>query len=115
MMEYKGYVGHVAFDEEAGVFHGEVINTRDVITFRGESVKELKRSFKESVDFYLEMCARRGEEPERPFSGKFMLRLDPALHRRLVITAKEAGLSLNAWIAKILESSLPSSVPFSRA
>lgn len=63
----------VTFDEEAGVFYGEVINTRDVITFRGTPVEELKRAFEESVDDYLTFCAERGEEPDQPFSGNFVI------------------------------------------
>ncbi|MCY2993274.1 MAG: type II toxin-antitoxin system HicB family antitoxin, partial [Planctomycetota bacterium] len=53
MMEYKGYVGKVEFDDEAGIFHGEVLDTRDVITFQGQSVAELKTAFQESIDDYL--------------------------------------------------------------
>ncbi len=59
MMEYKGYLGKVEFDDEAGVFHGEVSNTRDVITFQGKSVAELKQAFHDSVDDYLAFCAAR--------------------------------------------------------
>ena len=70
MMEYKGYLGQVEFDDEAGTFHGEVINTRDVITFQGKSVAELKKAFQDSVDDYLAFCAARGEEPDKPSSGK---------------------------------------------
>jgi predicted HicB family RNase H-like nuclease len=66
MMEYKGYVGKVEFDDEAGIFHGEVINTRDVVTFQVLSVAELKMAFKESVEDYLAFCASRGEEPDKP-------------------------------------------------
>ena len=76
-MTYKGYQAIVALDEDAGVFHGEIINTRDVITFQGSSVKELKKAFKDSVDDYLEFCASRGEDPEKPFSGKFLIRVPP--------------------------------------
>ncbi len=61
MMEYKGYMGRVEFDAEAELFHGEVINTRDVITFQGRSVDELKQAFEESVDDYLAFCKSRGE------------------------------------------------------
>lgn len=61
MMEYKGYIGLVDFDDEAAIFHGEVINTRDVITFQGESVRELTEAFHHSVDDYLSFCAKRGE------------------------------------------------------
>jgi predicted HicB family RNase H-like nuclease len=68
-MTYKGYQATVDLDEEAGVFHGEVINTGDVITFQGASVKELKRAFEDSVEDYLDFCASRGEDPEKPFYG----------------------------------------------
>ena len=71
-MTYKGYESKVELDEKAGVFHGEVINTRDVITFQGSSIKELKQAFKDSVDDYLEFCASRGDDAEKPFSGKFL-------------------------------------------
>ena len=65
MMEYKGYIGKVEFDDEVGIFHGEVINVRDVITFQGESVQEIRQAFQDSVEDYLEFCAERGEEPEK--------------------------------------------------
>ena len=64
MMEYKGYVGKVEFDDEASIFHGEVINTRDVITFQGTSVAELEQGFRDSVDDYLAFCSDRGEAPD---------------------------------------------------
>ena len=61
-MTYKGYQSKVELDEESGVFHGEVINVRDMITFQGTSVEELKQAFEDSVDDYLEFCASRGEK-----------------------------------------------------
>ena len=70
-MEYKGYIGKVEIDEEAGILYGEVINVRDVITFEGASANEAQKAFQESVDDYLEFCSLRGEAPEKPFSGKF--------------------------------------------
>lgn len=60
MMTYKNYIAHVEFDDEAEIFHGEVINTRDVITFQGKSVKELEKEFVNSIEDYLEFCAERG-------------------------------------------------------
>ena len=69
-MKYKNFRAVIDFDAELEVFHGTVINTRDVITFYGWSVSELKRELKNSVDDYLEFCMKRGEEPERPFSRK---------------------------------------------
>jgi predicted HicB family RNase H-like nuclease len=76
-MTYKGYEGRVELDEAAGVFHGEVVNTRDVITFQGRSVDELKQAFQDSVDDYLEFCASRGEVPDKPFSGEFLVGVPP--------------------------------------
>ena len=77
MMEFKGYVGKVEFDDEAGIFHGEVLDTRDVITFQGRSVDELKTAFQESIDDYLAFCKQRGAEPNKPFSGQFVTRIPP--------------------------------------
>ena len=98
MMNYKGYHGNVSFDEEAEIFHGEVTDLRDVVTFQGRSVSELKTAFKESVDDYLEFCAVRGETPDKPYSGKFMLRIDPQLHRKLAALSSGEGASLNKWV-----------------
>ena len=101
-MTYKGYQSRVELDEQAGVFQGEVINTRDVITFQGSSVKELKRAFEDSVDDYLEFCALRGEDPDKPFSGTFLVRVPPQVHRQVVAEAKRQGKSLNAYVAEKL-------------
>lgn len=103
MMTYKGYTGQVEFDNEADIFHGEVIDTRDVITFQGKSVKELQQAFKDSIDDYLDFCEKRGEKPDKPFSGKFVLRLSPELHHKVYLKALESGKSLNAWVKDILE------------
>jgi predicted HicB family RNase H-like nuclease len=81
-MEYKGYMGIVEYDDDAKLFHGDVINTRDVITFQGTTVKEIERAFKDSVDDYLAWCSEEGTEPERPYSGRFNLRLPPELHKK---------------------------------
>jgi len=102
MLRYKGFSGHVEYDESASVFHGEVLDTRDVITFEGTSVEELETAFRESVDDYLEFCRERGETPDKPFSGRLMLRLPPDLHRELFLEAKRQGKSLNQVIAERL-------------
>ena len=101
-MRYKGYEGSVTFDDEAEVFHGEVINTKDVITFQGSTVKELKKAFKESIDDYLAFCEERGEKPDKPFSGNLVIRIDPELHKKLAIQAKKKRQSLNTFIQERL-------------
>ncbi|MEI8353860.1 MAG: type II toxin-antitoxin system HicB family antitoxin [Lentisphaerota bacterium] len=103
MMEYKGYVGNVEFDDDGNIFHGEVINLRDVITFQGASVSQLRKAFQDSVDDYLAFCIERGESPEKPFSGKFMVRVEPELHKAVAMHAKVEHKSLNAWIHDTLE------------
>ena len=101
-MKYKGYEAVVSFDYEAEIFHGEVINTKDVITFQGKAVAELKKAFHESVEDYLSFCKKRGEAPEKPFSGTLVIRIEPALHRKLSTDAKKKKLSLNALIQERL-------------
>ncbi len=106
MMEYKGYVGRVEFDNEAGILHGEVVGTRDVITFQGQSVGELRAAFEESVEDYLAFCRERGEEPDRPFSGQFVTRIAPELHRQINLAASLSRKSLNAWVSEQLQSAV---------
>ena len=103
-MKYKGYVGKVEFDDEAGIFHGEVLDTRDMITFQGRSVDELKTAFQESIDDYLAFCKQRGEEPDKPFSGQFITRVPPELHRQVNLAASISGKSLNAWVVEQLQA-----------
>jgi predicted HicB family RNase H-like nuclease len=104
MLTYKGYSGHVEYDDEAGIFHGEVLDTRDVITFQGKTVDEIESAFRESVEDYLDFCCERGEEPDKPFSGKLVLRLTPELHHKVFVKAVKSGKSLNRWISDTLES-----------
>ena len=103
-MQYKGYTAKVEYDDEAGLFHGYVLNLRDVITFQGTSVEELRREFRESVDDYLDWCAERNEAPEKPFSGKFLVRLEPRLHRAIASKAALSRESLNTWVVHVLEN-----------
>ena len=102
-MTYKGYEAIVEYEEEVGMFHGDVINLRDVITFQGASVDELKTALADSVEDYLAFCRARGEEPEKPYSGQFVVRVEPPLHRALASAARRAGVSLNKWVAAALE------------
>lgn len=103
VMQYKGYLGSVEYDDDDRVFHGRVINVRDTINYEGTSVDELHADFEGAVDAYLKFCAKRGDEPEKPFSGKLNLRLSPALHRKAVIAAMKVGESLNTYIVEAVE------------
>jgi len=103
MLNYKGYIGHVEFDDENELFYGEVINTKDVITFQSDTAHGLKKAFIDSVDDYLEFCKERNESPEKPFSGRFNLRITPELHREAYVAAKNSGVSLNTWVCDVLK------------
>lgn len=106
MINYKGYYGHVVYDDEAKIFHGEIINARTVITFQGNTVNEIEKAFKDSVEDYLDWCNQRRKEPEKPFSGKFVLRIPSELHRKLSLKAKENQSSINSYIIETLNTSV---------
>jgi predicted HicB family RNase H-like nuclease len=80
-----------------------LIDLRDEVPFEADCVEDLVQAFHDSVEDYLAFCAERGEEPEKPFSGCFELRLDPELHRSVYLRSQAEDLSLNAWVVKTLE------------
>lgn len=100
---YKGYEAEVEFDADARVISGRVLNLRDIIYFEGESVDEVETAFKGSVDDYLAWCAEQGEEPDKPYSGKVLVRMEPNLHRAVALQADKEGSSVNAFIVKVLD------------
>ncbi len=104
MLNYKGYTGQINYDDEMKILHGEVIDTRDVITFQGKTVDEIEQAFRDSIDDYIEFCNERGEQPDKPFSGKFILRMPPKLHHKLYLKANRSGKSLNKWVVETLDS-----------
>jgi predicted HicB family RNase H-like nuclease len=103
MMKYKGYIGIARIDADARVIRGHVVNTRDTITFQGNTVVDAEKAFKASVDDYLEFCKSLGEPPEKPFSGQFVVRLTPAIHRDLTAVAQSKGISVNKMVTGVLK------------
>jgi len=117
MIEYKGYTGVFEFDTELELFSGLVVDLRDQIYFEGESVEQLKASMHRAVDHYLEVCAARGEEPEKPFSGKLNVRLGTDLHRAVAVAAAARGESINSWLIHVVSSAAdqePKVIPLTR-
>lgn len=105
MIAYKGYTGVFEYDPELELFAGHVLDLRDQIYFEGASVQELKESLARAVDHYLAVCERRGEQPDRPFSGRFNVRLSPSLHRRVAKAAAMSGRSMNDWVVEAVTRS----------
>ena len=105
MMEYKGYLATIEYDDSVDMIHGKVVNAGPypIATFEATDVEGLKREFRISIEVYLAMCAEHGAEPRRPFSGKVNLSLGPELHQRVVTLAAQSGMSINDWITDALE------------
>lgn len=102
-LNHKGYTGVFAFEPDDDAFHGEIAGIRDVVHFSGRSVDELRASFQEAVDDYLATCAEIGRTPDKPYSGRFVVRVSPEVHRLAETAAKASGKSLNAFAAEALE------------
>jgi predicted HicB family RNase H-like nuclease len=102
-MTYSGYSARVEFDALDRIFVGHVAGIRDIVGFHGKSVAELESAFHEAVDDYLAACKKLGQSPDKPYSGRVMLRLDPALHARASAAAQVEGMSFNQWAAQALE------------
>jgi predicted HicB family RNase H-like nuclease len=101
-MKYKEYEATIEYDEVDQIFFGRVINTRDVISFDGESVEELKQSFETVIEEYLDDCKKEGKKPDKSFSGQFNLRISPELHRKISVQAKKQKISLNTFVEQAL-------------
>ena len=105
-MEYKGYVGSVEFSEEDGVLFGKVMGIRALISYEGETGKELLQDFHDAVDDYLALCKEQGIEPERAYKGSFNVRISPELHKKIAVCATEQQISLNSFVEKALIASV---------
>ncbi len=101
-MTYKNYSARIEYSDEDDCFVGRVAGIRDMISFHGENVEEIRQAFQEAVDFYLDTCAERGEAPNRPYSGKLMLRVAPEVHAAVAAAAEVSGKSINQWASDIL-------------
>ncbi|MEC4677747.1 MAG: type II toxin-antitoxin system HicB family antitoxin [Nitrospirota bacterium] len=101
-MNYKGYAARIEYSEDDLCFVGRIIGTRDVIGFHGDGVKDLRNAFEEAVDDYLETCEKIGQSPNKPYSGKIMLRVPPEVHAAVATAATTKGKSLNQWVTETL-------------
>lgn len=101
-MQYKGYSARIEYSDEDGCFVGHIAGIKDIVGFHGESVAEMRNAFEEAVDDYLSLCAETGKRPDKPYSGRIMLRVPPELHAQLAVQAEVNGLSLNQWATERL-------------
>ena len=102
-MSYGGYSALIEYDDEDGIFFGKLAGIRDGVGFHADNVADLKAAFQEAVDDYVEMCAKIGKPPQKPYSGNLMLRIDPLTHSQVALAAELAGKSLNQWSEEALK------------
>ena len=104
MIEYKGYVARVDFDDAVDAFHGRVVNSGlyPIATFETTTAGALRREFERSVDEYLALCEEMGLDPKKPYSGKLNVRLGSELHGKVAMAAFREGVSINTWILDAL-------------
>ena len=102
-LTYKGFIGSVHFDSVDEIFHGKIEGINDLVTFEGDSVKEIERSFHEAVDDYIALCREAGKEPLGSCKGSFNVRIPPEMHKKAKDMATVLGMSLNQFIQKAIE------------
>ncbi|WP_455665596.1 type II toxin-antitoxin system HicB family antitoxin [Phocaeicola sp.] len=105
-LKYKGYIGTVNYSDEDEVFFGKVEGINGLVTFEGESVKELKTAFEEAVDDYLAYCKEKGISPAKKYSGILNIHISPDVHSRIAKLALETGTTINSYIKNALEQQI---------
>ncbi len=105
-MSYRGYTARVELDDRDSIFVGRILGIRSIISFHGTTVAGLRAEFSKAVDEYLAECEGQGLEPERPASGKLLLRVPPEIHGKALVVAQAAGKSLNQWATEVLRRAL---------
>lgn len=102
-LTYKGYHARITFEAEDGVFVGRLAGITDRILFEGARVSGLRHAFETAVDDYIETCVARGKQPQKPYSGRLMLRVNPHTHAKAALAAELAGMSLTKWVEKAID------------
>ena len=104
LLSYKNYNGTVEYSREDNCLFGKVVGIKSLLSYEGDSIKELEHDFQNAIDDYLEDCKERNVRPEQPYKGTFNVRISPELHRNIAIYAIEHGKSLNAAVEEAIEN-----------
>ncbi len=106
IMEYNGYHAKVEYDGQDNIFVGTVIGLNDMLGFHGSSVDELKDSFQNCIENYLQWCEETGKKPEKEFKGVFNVRISPDSHREAAMEAAIDGITMNQFVADAIEEKI---------
>ena len=101
-MTYKNYSARIEYDDDDAIFVGHISGIKDIVGFHADSVSDLRIAFEEAVDDYLDACVQLGQKPDKPTNGKILLRVDPEIHRAVLIASELKGKSLNQWASEVL-------------
>jgi predicted HicB family RNase H-like nuclease len=105
-MTHKGYTARVEYDDRDSIFVGRILGIRSIISFHGETVAQLRAEFESAIEDYLADCEQEGVHPEKPASGKLLLRVPSEVHSRALVAAQAAGKSLNQWATEVLQQAV---------
>ena len=102
-IRYNGYAARIEFSSEDDCFIGHIAGIKDIVGFHADSVSELKQTFSEAVEDYLDVCKTTGKPIHKSYSGKLMLRVPPEVHAAVATAAQLSGKSINQWAAEALD------------
>lgn len=105
-MTYKGHAARIEFDERDEIFVGRILGIHTLISFHGETVAQLRSEFETAIDDFLSECKQLGVKPEKPASGKLLLRVPPEVHGVALVAAQASGKSLNQWATEVLQNAV---------
>lgn len=115
VIEYKNYLGSVEYSDDDEIFFGKILGIRDLISYEGTSVKELKEAFHTAVEDYFQTCKELDKQPEKPFKGSFNIRIDADLHRLAFVLSSEKAISLNNFVKEAIQEKIQNEKKFKLA
>ncbi|MFH1051069.1 MAG: type II toxin-antitoxin system HicB family antitoxin [bacterium] len=102
-LTYKDFIGSVHFNAEDNVFYGKIEGIDSLISFEGQTVAELKKSFEEAVNDYLSICLKTGKKPRKSYKGSFNIRISPELHSKIAEKSFKLGVPINKIVQQAIE------------
>lgn len=103
VLRYKDFIGSVHFGAEDDCFFGRIEGIDDLVTFEGRDIEGLKRSFREAVEDYIELCHKAGKPPFKSYGGSFNIRMPAELHQKAARKSALLGISLNQFVQRAVE------------
>lgn len=105
-MTYKGFIGSVQLSAEDRCLHGKIEAIDDLVSFEGNTVASLEKTFHEAVNDYIELCKEVGKEPQKSFRGSFNVRVGAEVHRQAARMAIMQGKNLNTFVEEAIRAML---------